>query len=594
MATPEPQPSHVGRKRVREEVLPGSHKKAHVEHVELHLGDHADLVTWLRANGYKGEFTRMTQFKDPREGMTLHIVTDAGDIWVTGGGVQQGHHIRPLPAPRHVPLLNIRHPFNDYRCQDHEVPELATFQRLKDSHVEPESFIFEAIPLMNKRFAFIHDTDAIVVEKVWRVDPDEARGRWDYVHRKVGAFHRLYSHWTFTFTVKHPTTEEQLAYEETRVVKLLDAWASSLMKLTYQRVVFNPKPYGLAGCAQRDEFNLYRGMAITREDAARYDVRDAIPWLEHVRTIVAGKERADIAEYVLNWNAHILQFPWIKPDTAITMTSPPGGGKNLTYRPLAQILGRHFKVVQDPEDLIGRFNGSTLKDAILCFADEVNWHSGRSAGRLKTTITQQKVRCEEKHMPVYCVSSYARLVFASNEEHVAPCGAGARRFLPLELVPKYCGRQTAENKAYFDRLAAVPAGAVAKFLYERDLSTFNPRALPYTKALQKQMELTLQCVQSWWVACLTEGVLLPGDTEAWGEPVEKHRVYAKYAAYTGTGAVKSITFWRRLKKLLADAPGLTMSRSRTAGTRPYLVQLPPLADCQQAFRQYMGNATWTF
>jgi hypothetical protein len=63
----------------------------------------------------------------------------------------------------------------------------------------------------------------------------------------------------------------------------------------------------------------------------------------------------------------------------------------------------------------------------------------------------------------------------------------ARRFFVLQPSNRYTGAQTAEARAYFDRILAVDPKTFAHYLYNRDIAGFESRRVPVTEALTRHM-----------------------------------------------------------------------------------------------------------
>ena len=210
-------------------------------------------------------------------------------------------------------------------------------------------------------------------------------------------------------------------------------------------------------------------------------------------------------------------------------------------------------------------------------------------------------RVEQKGLPVRYVDSYVQIAAATNDEWAVPCGRYQRRFLVLEVDNRFCGPQTGETRAYFDRLAAVSPAAIAHFLYTRDLSGFNPRSVPQTRAAQHQMERTVNSVARWWASCLSQGVLLPevqdmyDEPRAWVAPIPKADVYAKYKTVTTSHPDNEVQFWRKMCEMVwgGDSAAYKAATARprgASGGQRRTVSFPALDACQGAFGRYVGDS----
>lgn len=221
-------------------------------------------------------------------------------------------------------------------------------------------------------------------------------------------------------------------------------------------------------------YNLYTGLAVAPETG------DCTPWLLHVRDVIcAGDEH--LAEYLIQWFAHLIQRPEEKPSVAIVLKGLEGTGKGALVRPLLIILGPYGIHVNGNGQITGRFN-STLDSKLLVFADEVDLTDRSTADRLKGIISEPTLNLERKGIDPQPIRNYARLIFASNHDKVINAGLRERRYLVLEPCQDVC-----QNKQYFDDLWQwVNNGGPAHllhFLSTLELDGFDPRRCPITPAL---------------------------------------------------------------------------------------------------------------
>ena len=105
------------------------------------------------------------------------------------------------------------------------------------------------------------------------------------------------------------------------------------------------------------------------------------------------------------------------------------------------------------------------------------------------------------------MNSYLRVVLASNNEWIVPDDPHERRYCVVRSKNTYCGRESDENKDYFDKVRGVPSWAWAHYLYTRDLSRFRTRLPPLTAAAQQQREFTMDPILQWWAGLLSSGDL---------------------------------------------------------------------------------------
>ena len=111
------------------------------------------------------------------------------------------------------------------------------------------------------------------------------------------------------------------------------------------------------------------------------------------------------------------------------------------------------------------------------------------AAKLKTLITESHHTLENKYVPSLSVESFTNYILSSNEDQVVPMEHKDRRYFALQTENRFSGSQTAEKKAYFDRIMEVPVRLVAKYLYQLDVTDFNPREVPSTELQRAQKML---------------------------------------------------------------------------------------------------------
>ena len=94
----------------------------------------------------------------------------------------------------------------------------------------------------------------------------------------------------------------------------------------FNKVDFIPTP-GKPEYRVGETFNIFAGWA---NEAIECKESDVELWLDHLRETLCGGH-IEHYEYVLNWMAHLLQFPAIKISTGLIFRSSQGVGKNLFW-----------------------------------------------------------------------------------------------------------------------------------------------------------------------------------------------------------------------------------------------------------------------
>lgn len=275
------------------------------------------------------------------------------------------------------------------------------------------------------------------------------------------------------------------------------AWLEHAARREYDRVVFMPGRE-----VSPRLLNLWRGWAV--EPATGSCER----FLAHVRDVLcSGNERH--AEWLLNWMAHAVQKPYEQGHIAVVLRGGKGVGKGSFTEYLGALFGRHYLSINNSKHLVGAFNAH-LRDVVLLFADEAFYAGDRQhEATLKALITESHLTIEGKGRDAERSPNHLHIVIASNNEWVVPAGHMERRFFMLDV-----GASRQQDKTYFKALAderdSGGAAALLHMLLARDISAFDPRTAPSTRALLSQKALSLESWEALFVDALHAGVTFDG------------------------------------------------------------------------------------
>ena len=277
-------------------------------------------------------------------------------------------------------------------------------------------------------------------------------------------------------------------------------WLKHPERKEYTKVDFLPEietPDGV--------FNMWKGFAVKPKGGLE-NIPNFYELLEEV--ICSGN--TDWALYLWSWLAHMVQFPSEKPGVAVVFRSDAQGvGKSRFVEYVGSILGSHFKKVTHGRHIHGNFN-SHLKDTLMLFGDEAVWGGDRSTESiLKQLITEPSMIIEMKGKDVFEVRSYLRLMLATNSEWAAPVSLTDRRYFVLDV-----SEAKRNDYGFFRQLKYEQDNggreALLQALMEVDLSDFEVRNIPETPARNEQKLLSMEPIEKWWTAVLSDENFLVG------------------------------------------------------------------------------------
>jgi hypothetical protein len=187
--------------------------------------------------------------------------------------------------------------------------------------------------------------------------------------------------------------------------------------------------------------------------------------------ICAGDNKA--TEYLLNFLAHMLQRPEIKPGIIVVLLGGQGIGKGTFFRLLQAIWRSSVMLVQDIDQVVGRFNSGLERCFVVCMDEAIFRGDRKASERLKALVTEPFFRIEEKYQPSRTIESFHRFFAATNSKHFGQVDIDDRRYFFLKVSNQ---RQCDHN--YFAQIHKLIAdrGVMSAFvhdLYERDIELVN-------------------------------------------------------------------------------------------------------------------------
>lgn len=362
-----------------------------------------------------------------------------------------------------------------------------------------------------------------------------------------------------------------------------EVWFRDPLRGQINRIWFCPgAPWGLDPTT--GDFNLWQGWAVEpREPDAKHRwarLRD------HVGEVIADGD-VEIARYVLDWMAHGVQRPAALPEVAVVTIGGEGTGKGILWRSLGRLYGRHFMHLVQKSQLVGNFNDHH-KDKLLVYADESFYAGDHAAANvLKAMITEPTMMIEPKYVNAYPLPNYRKLVVSSNETWVVPADADARRYAVLRVSERRKS-DLRYFKAIVDELEGGGYEAMLFDLLHRDITGFDPRRIPQTRALLDQKRLTWDPITTWWFDKLVAGTFGTSPDASW-----EGRVWASAIRFEIDHALGSrfdrprafeTAIGMQLRKL---CPQVKHERRTTElRKREWCYEFPKLATCRKEFERF--------
>jgi hypothetical protein len=222
--------------------------------------------------------------------------------------------------------------------------------------------------------------------------------------------------------------------------------------------------------------NLYRPPAPIVGDAAL-----AGPWIKHLERIYPADHG-----HIADWLAQRVQQPAMKPNHILLLGGGSGIGKDWLLVPLGVALGdENFRDVS-PLNLFERFN-AYVQAVVLLISEAHDLGDGEHANRFKlyerlkiyAASPPEVLRVDEKFIPAYYIPNIVGVAITTNYKNDGV-------YLPSDDRRFYIAWSNSAKEEFAGQFEGMwnwmshegGTGHVAAYLAQRDLSKFNPRALP--------------------------------------------------------------------------------------------------------------------
>jgi len=119
---------------------------------------------------------------------------------------------------------------------------------------------------------------------------------------------------------------------------------------------------------------------------------------------------------MLQYIAHAIQFPEFRPSWHPMWLSVTGSGKGFVFGSiLTPLLSGQTRLLKKYSELTGRF-ANVMEGTILIQLDDCKSKRTDVQTQLKSLMSEERVMAEEKNMAAGMITTYTRIILASNEQ----------------------------------------------------------------------------------------------------------------------------------------------------------------------------------
>lgn len=318
--------------------------------------------------------------------------------------------------------------------------------------------------------------------------------------------------------------------EEGKKIPKARVWLNDGRRRTYKSVDFLP---GVEDSSP--VLNLWTGWGVQPK------VASCDAWRGLLREVICGGDNEQ-EFWLLNWFANILRDPLHKPATCPVLIGKQGAGKTMLVDYFGRILGRHYLVTAQEEQVHGKFNAH-LGETLLLHSEEALYAGNKKhADIMKHLISDSWSSVERKGVDVMRTRNCMRLILSSNHAHAAPAEIDDRRYTVFNLNDRKIDDEHIK-RVLQEVNSDGPAGLAHYLLNEHKYDPLLARKNLKNDALLLMKQLNMSPVVAWWYEALQAGQMLPDflqwaaipDNQDWPQVVSVKALYVAHLLYCKEG-----------------------------------------------------------
>jgi len=309
------------------------------------------------------------------------------------------------------------------------------------------------------------------------------------------------------------------------------------------------------------------------------------PIYAFIQDVICSSDKK-VTTYLLDFLAHMLQYPEIKPGVAIILLGGQGVGKGTFFELLRAIWRRTTLIVQDIDQVVGKFNSALERHFVVCMDEAIFRGDRKASERLKALVTEPVIRVEEKYEPGRTIESFHRFFAATNSNHFGQVDVDDRRYLFLRVSSS---RRCQHD--YFSTLHALfenteVVSAFVHYLCHREIDPLSIFHRPVTSEHTSQRVLSLSGFHRFWHDFLVqEGIPAAGCFMPTEHLLTEYRDYSDRDERFAKLQANELS--RQLSEVCPSSSRARGSCGEQASRRGY--NLPPLTVCRAEFEVYIGT-----
>lgn len=265
-------------------------------------------------------------------------------------------------------------------------------------------------------------------------------------------------------------------------ITLYNALYKYRKNISYDYVDFKPN---INNCKMFNLFTGYKNVRLLQFDVGQFEMIQ-----KHIFDIWANQDDT-VYNYIVNWFAHLVQYPNERMDIALIIKSEQGAGKNIIIDFIGnKVIGsKYYMYITQMDDLFKRFNSQFMNKLLTC-VDEIKSSDitkNNICDKLEACITRTKLNVEKKGVDIISVSDYNNYIFLTNRDIPLLINRDDWQFFAID-----CNNSKIGDTEYFTKLVKSMTDTAAQHMYSWlmsiDVSKFDAKNRP-TNAVYNNIKL---------------------------------------------------------------------------------------------------------
>ena len=290
---------------------------------------------------------------------------------------------------------------------------------------------------------------------------------------------------------KEAGTETFSIYTETKK-RFIYNYIQDPNKRVRERIDFYPNP----NTCPSEVYNLFKGFHIKNFENCSIEKKDREDFetiLSHFRFIVDDKSEvaSECYEYLMDWFAHLFQYPHLKTNTMVILKGGEGIGKGIITKKIGYMMGQdyYFQTEDPASDLFGNYNSIGKSRLLINFDEGEDAQTKKFYEKLKNAITEDTKNVKEKYEKAMVLKNYSRYLMTTNNEAVIKISDTNRRFVGFECRHPRIEEFKDTIGIAFDNDKALYL--LYQFFMNRDLSNRKWDKFPKTAYYKRCLDVSL-------------------------------------------------------------------------------------------------------